>query len=50
MANMRRMQGYPTLELNENEESNKAAVVAYEKRNGVVKEIKAQFLDGKRPA
>jgi hypothetical protein len=49
MVNMRRMQGYPTLELVENEDANKAGVVAYEKRNGVVKEIKAQFLDGKKP-
>jgi hypothetical protein len=49
MPNMRRMQGYPTLKLTENEDANKAGVVAYEKRNGVVKEIKAQFLDGKRP-
>ncbi len=49
MPMMRRMQGYPTLELVENDSLNKAGVVAYEKRNGVVKEIKAQFLDLKRP-
>ncbi len=49
MANMRRMQGYPTLELVVDDSLNKGGVVAYEKRNGVVKEIKAQFFDGSKP-
>ena len=45
MPNMRRMQGYPTLELVENDSANPSAVVAFEKRNGVVKEVKASFFD-----
>jgi hypothetical protein len=49
MPNMRRMQGYPMLELVENKSANKSGVVAYEKRNGVVMEVKAQFLDGTKP-
>src|SRR5207253_9524290 len=36
------------LELVEDTNVNKAAVVAFEKRNGVVREIKPTFLDGKR--
>jgi hypothetical protein len=44
---MRRMQGYPELALVEDENVNKNAVVAFEKRNGVIRETKAQFIDGK---
>jgi hypothetical protein len=46
-AGMRRMGGYPMLELVDTN-LNKGAVVAFEKRNGVVREIKPTFLDGKR--
>jgi hypothetical protein len=52
--NMRRMQGYPTLELTENTNVNKEGLVTFEKRNGVLKEIDARFPftggDPKRPA
>lgn len=47
MPNMRRQMGYPMLELVEDENVNKNAVVAFEKRNGVIRETKAQFIDGK---
>lgn len=50
MPQMRRQMGYPMLELTENEKLNPNGVVAYEKRNGVIKEIDARFIDGKRPA
>jgi len=45
MVGMRRMGGYPTLELEEVGSINSSAVVAFEKRNGVVKEIKPTFID-----
>src|SRR5207248_1223108 len=45
MVGMRRMGGYPTLELEEVASLNPTAVVVFEKRNGVVRETKPTFID-----
>lgn len=45
VVGMRRMMGYPPLTLVEDKTLNEDAVVNFEKRNGVVKQIKPTFID-----